>query len=365
MNSLTDDIAEELDMDHIYVTFSRVFVDASFVGPNAYFLWIKGCLMLQLRQKLLKKGWIKKKPLNVEKLIATLLLEQTQAIHYYAKTKEDNIAGFFFADFPYVENEGCTYKVADLFTVDIDLDKKVFVKAKLDDETLTASETLTLLWFNTIAAQHVKLHALANWGVNPAPEVKAVNPQLHRNSIITILYNYFGFTCFKGYFDTWKSMGLLSEGWNPETFVECFKHGIRDNIWQHPNIEELAKYSRFVTFIVKTRAVFISEFAKYKDDFPGVHGEAMFVGTVLHSLDHSLMDWNLQDPLWLDVDHPRFGMMAEIGRVVKVGFVSDLPFIMFSKRFKDHGHPFYESVYKKAAKFDKLLADTMDTCIIK
>eukprot|EP00594_Rhizosolenia_setigera_P019149 CAMPEP_0178978970 /NCGR_PEP_ID=MMETSP0789-20121207/25532_1 /TAXON_ID=3005 /ORGANISM="Rhizosolenia setigera, Strain CCMP 1694" /LENGTH=360 /DNA_ID=CAMNT_0020668923 /DNA_START=561 /DNA_END=1640 /DNA_ORIENTATION=- len=360
MNSLTDDIAEELDMDHIYVTFSRVFVDASFVGPNAYFLWIKGCLMLQLRQKLLKKGWIKKKPLNVEKLIATLLLEQTQAIHYYAKTKEDNIAGFFFADFPYVENEGCTYKVADLFTVDIDLDKKVFVKAKLDDETLTASETLTLLWFNTIAAQHVKLHALANWGVNPAPEVKAVNPQLHRNSIPF-------FTTISDSLVS-KVISTLGKAWvcylkdgTPETFVECFKHGIRDNIWQHPNIEELAKYSRFVTFIVKTRAVFISEFAKYKDDFPGVHGEAMFVGTVLHSLDHSLMDWNLQDPLWLDVDHPRFGMMAEIGRVVKVGFVSDLPYIMFSKRFKDHGHPFYESVYKKAAKFDKLLADTMDT----
>jgi len=44
MNSLTDDIAEELDMDHIYVTFSRVFVDA-------YIRWSE-CL-LSVDQRLL------------------------------------------------------------------------------------------------------------------------------------------------------------------------------------------------------------------------------------------------------------------------------------------------------------------------
>ena len=53
-----------------------------------------------------------------------------------------------------------------IFAVDIDLDTKKFVKAKLDDLNLTAMETFILLWFNTIAAQHVKLHAMANWGIN-------------------------------------------------------------------------------------------------------------------------------------------------------------------------------------------------------
>lgn len=91
----------------------------------------------------------------------------------------------------------------------------------------------------------------------------------------------------------------------------------------------------------------------------------VFVGTILHSLDHSLMDWNLKDPLWLDVDDPRFGKMAEVGRVVKVGFVSDIPGLYFHKRFKGSGHPFYEAVYRKAAKINKKFADHMDTCIIK
>ena len=59
-------------------------------------------------------------------------------------------------------------------------------------------------------------------------------------------------------------------------------------------IEELSKYSRYVKFASKVRAIFLSEFQKYKHLFPGVNGEAMFIGTVLHSLDHTLMDWNLE-----------------------------------------------------------------------
>jgi hypothetical protein len=38
-----------------------------------------------------------------------------------------------------------------------------------------------------------------------------------------------------------------------------------------------------------------------------------------------------RDPLWLDVDDPRFGKMAEVGRIVKVGFVSDIPGLYFHK----------------------------------
>ena len=89
------------------------------------------------------------------------------------------------------------------------------------------------------------------------------------------------------------------------------------------------------------------------------------MGTVLHSLDHTLMEWNLDDPLWLDIHDSKFGKMAEIGRIVRVGFVPDLPLLYFHKRFKNSGHPFYDAVYEKAAKVNKKLADNMDTCIVK
>lgn len=362
--------AKELDMDHIYVGFKDFLWGFTFIGPFSQLLWMKGTTILRIRDYLVRKGLMKPAPCDYEALCATLLLEQTQAVHYYARTSKDsklgNIAGFFFANFPYVDND-CNYRVADLFAVDIDLDTKRFVKAKLDEVSINAKETTILLWFNTIAAQHVKLHAMANWGVNLDDALKDVNPFFRQSSVVTVMYNYFGYTSFNSFMKQWAKQGLVSEEWagDAKPLVQEFNHGIKDNIWQHTQIDELVKYSDFVTFVVKVRAIFLAEFKKYKAMFPGANGEAMFVGTVLHSLDHTLMDINLKDALWLDVDDPRFGKMAEVGRVVKAGFVSDVPGLYFHKRFKDSGHPFYESVYEKAAKINKFMADNMDTCIIK
>lgn len=362
--------AEELDMDHVYIRYLDFLWGFLFIGPMSYYLWLKGTCILRFRIMLVKLGLMKKPvPDDIEGLIATFCLEQTQVINYFARTKKDselgNIAGFFFADFPYIDND-LNYKVADLFAVDIDLDTKKFVKAKLDDLNLDAMETFILLWFNTIAAQHVKLHAMANWGINDHISLKETNPFLRRNSVVTTIYNYFGYTSFSTFLDTWEKQGLLSDGWTSKgPLLKCFNHGIKHGIGQHGNIIDLVPHSQFVNFVVKVRMIFMDQFAKYKDLFPGIDGEAMFVGTVLHSLDHTLMEWNLPDPMWLDVDHPRFGKMAEMGRVVRVGFVQDVPFLYFNKRFKGSDHPFYKAVYEKAAKIDKKLADHMDTCIIK
>ena len=107
------------------------------------------------------------------------------------------------------------------------------------------------------------------------------------------------------------------------------------------------------------------QFSLHKDCFPGVNGEAMFVGTIVHSLDHTMAERNLEDPLWLDVHDSEFGLMAQIGQIVRVGFIPDLPGLYFHKRFKGSGHSFYEAVYHRAAKINMDLADNMDTCIIK
>ena len=98
---------------------------------------------------------------------------------------------------------------------------------------------------------------------------------------------------------------------------------------------------------------------------PGIDAESLFVGTVLHSLDHTLMGWHCEDPLWLDIDHPRFGPMASVGRVVRAGFVEALPSLFFERHMRGSNHPFFKAVYNRAAKIDKLYADHMDTCIIK
>ena len=110
--------------------------------------------------------------------------------------------------------------------------------------------------------------------------------------------------------------------------------GIEEGIVVHHNTCDLQKHSKLVNLIIKTRTFSMSEFAEHKDSFPGIDGEAFFVGTVMHSLDHTCMDNNLDDPMWHDVNHPKFGRMAEVGRIVKVGFVQDVPGLIFEKRFQ-------------------------------
>ena len=100
-------------------------------------------------------------------------------------------------------------------------------------------------------------------------------------------------------------------------------------------------------------------------DFPGIDGEAMFIGTVLHSLDHTNMAWNLLDTLWLDTSDARFGNLAELGRFVRAGFVDDLPGVCWPRHFQHAPHPFYAAVYAEARKIDEKLARHMDSAIIK
>merc|ERR1712241_892869 len=126
--------------------------------------------------------------------------------------------------------------------------------------------------------------------------------------------------------------GIVDQSWDPKALVACFDQGINDGIWQHTNIHDLAKYSDFVKFVIKLRPMFMSEFEKYKLCFPGCNGESLFVGTVLHSLDHTLMEINMADPLWLDTTDPKYGLMAELGQVVRVGFIPDVPGLYFHKQ---------------------------------
>jgi hypothetical protein len=81
------------------------------------------------------------------------------------------------------------------------------------------------------------------------------------------------------------------------------------------------------------------------------------------------MEWNMKDALWLlDPEiSPKFHVMAELGRIVRVGFVEDLPCLLFTRHYnKNAPGSFCQKVYTEAAKINKKLADQkMNTCIIK
>ena len=148
---------------------------------------------------------------------------------------------------------------------------------------------------------------MGNWSLNNHPNHKINNSFHARNSIVTVMYNYMGFTSFNKYLPLWVKLGILSKEWMGKDITEYFLHGIDEGVTSHQLIRGLAKHSELVHFVTLTRSIFLEEFAKHKRLFPGCDGEAMFVGTVLHSLDHLMASRILEDPFWLDVECKRQG----------------------------------------------------------
>jgi len=163
------------------------------------------------------------------------------------------------------------------------------------------------------------------------------------------------------------------------------KKGLDEGFPIHKHIRQLMPYSQYVSFIVKVRNCFLNLFEVYKGDFPGIDGEALFIGTVMHGLDHTQFEHVVKDCLWLrcttggerysavdglalnngKVDGRQLLYIEELTRFVRCGFVTDPSGILFTYRFKDHSHPFFKSVYRFAHKLNPRLAASLDCCIIK
>lgn len=267
-----------------------------------------------------------------------------------------------WTDMPILDGSGAV-QTAKLMRIDIDLDNRCFEKGTLDGEPLAARDALILVWFHVIFANHVKIHSYANWACNPMNH--ACDAFHHRMMVTTTMYNYFGHTVFPRITSYWKKCGVSK--YNFHNISEVIERGIKNGVPNHAGIIELAPHSEFARFIIPLRKYFHKTFQEHSDEFPDLDAESFFIGTVMHSLDHTLMGWNLEDPMWLDTERcdPRFRVMAELGRFVRAGFVEDLPFLMFNKNYSNAPNKFHKRIYSYAAKVDKRLADHMDCCIIK
>mmetsp|Transcript_45840 Transcript_45840/g.143400 ORF Transcript_45840/g.143400 Transcript_45840/m.143400 type:complete len:341 (-) Transcript_45840:653-1675(-) len=156
-----------LDMDHVHVPFVDFLWGMYFLAPNGVVLWATGIAVLKVKKLLRRLGLWRAAAYDPDALIAELLLESFQAMHYTCQRVTDDgrrLANFSFTRFPYLEHG--VFKVSCLFTVCVDLDRRRFVKATLSDEALSAREALILVYFNAITADHVKIHAFSNWAAN-------------------------------------------------------------------------------------------------------------------------------------------------------------------------------------------------------
>merc|ERR1719361_2680459 len=95
------------------------------------------------------------------------------------------------------------------------------------------------------------------------------------------------------------------------------------------------------------RTFFMKTFELYKGDFADIDPEALFVGTILHSIDH-IPSKNMAKLLLTaeKVVEPKFAADVEWGLLLCN--LTDSPLCRFyESRFSHASHPFFRKVYKK------------------
>jgi hypothetical protein len=351
-----------LNMDHIHVPFLPFLAAYYLLVPNATFLWMSASVKLVLRERLHKAGFLTVKPCDYPRTVAKLCLDGMESINFKGiETAEtgEQLAVFLWRNISFIRMDASVGKVG-AFKILVDLTSRRMVEATIDGDQVSAKKALTLLWFDTVFGTHVKIHAMANWGIAHQAE----NLQIKWMQWCTVMYNFFGFTTFtRTITEFWYRVGFTLRCYS--NVMKASSSSAASGVPFHGDIRKLCEHSELVDFLTKVRRKFLVEFRRYHADFEGADGEGMFVGTICHSLDHCMMDENLEDPLWLDVDDPEYGAMAELMRHVRVGFVPDLPGLLFNQRYKHLSHPLYQNVYNYAAFVNPWFADRMDAAIVK
>eukprot|EP00035_Acanthoeca_spectabilis_P014446 m.276285 g.276285 ORF g.276285 m.276285 type:complete len:221 (-) comp16141_c0_seq2:132-794(-) len=220
---------------------------------------------------------------------------------------------------------------------------------------------MTIVSFFAMIQSHGVVHAYANWGVNVEPEVDSF---VRRMGILTVVYNHLGFAIFRETAWLFYPLGLVKHFYRT-SIVQLLHLGMKNKVRSHHDLALLDQHSKLVHFVLRLRPVFISEFVKEKDAmFPGIDGEALFIGTVIHALDHATFERALADALWLDTTHPRFGEMARLCAVLRVGFLEELPCLLTKIKLCD-GPRFYRRIFDAAMLIDGQLAGDLDACIAR
>ena len=360
---LHNDGEQLLDMDHMKLTFVQFLWGYLMLLPRLFFCNLEGyfCVIFSM---LFYCVW--PQPCDYNVLVANLLLESSMCLYYVQtlsdQSKSSAVAKFVISSAALIFNDG-KLSMKDDIIIFIDLIDRKYVEGSLGGKVLSAQDAAVVIGFVWMSSHHVKSHSYANWGSNS--DTKSIGKKcsiIEELSIVTTLYNHFGYKGFPIFCNLASSLGLVCK----VEMAETLQSGIDRGVNYHAHIIELYSYSKYVKFITKVRGHFLHEFVKYKQtDFPTIHGEALFAGTVLHSTDHSQFRRYFYSNLWCRPLSKEYDTMGRLFFFVLVGFTNDLPLMINGYRFKNINHPFFHDIYKFSYDIDNFLASHMDGCICK
>merc|ERR1712137_210596 len=331
-------------------------------------MYIIGLIKLTARAWLIRHKLIKRPHVDHGRKVAEFMMETALAMYFHRFVSAGGAGKmhgeFFVPKLPWITDYR-EYRQDDFHLV-LDLEEKRFVSANLGGMKLSAADALIIVTAFSYSCAHATIHDMANWGVNPEGE----HPFLRLMSEITVYYNYLGSESFPRLAVFFGNLGFYN--WIHKS-VRCGDKQVngfaclvstRPPVCQHAQVAMLSKYSEFVNFIIKVRRKFLSEFNMFHKDFVGCDAEACFVGSVMHSLDHTQMAHIISDGLMCTSDTGGFQYMQEISQSVRFTAVDDIP-VLFPKSFKDSPHPFHQHIYEYAKNINERLARKMDCCIVK
>ena len=361
--------ADELNADNVRVTFSDFLWVSYMIVPNAALLW--GIAIFKMffkrgqKSSMYSEGQRRGHKVNFshERLVAKMLLESAEIVHYEKMVDveaEIKHAIFRWHDLDLLNKQNRVTRASEM-TVVIALPEKIMVSAVLDDTEVSAKQTTILVAFHNWGILHPKLHAFANWAVNVE---NYENPHLRQASVITVMYNHFGFRSFPIIARWLYNCGIAKQRWS--NLQDVWEQSL-NNFVPHfkETLKEIEPFSNTCRFLMSLRQPFFAEFEKHKASFPFINKRALFLGTVMHSIDHCNAFWNVEDHTWFDVDDERFGNLAELCRFVLLAAVDDPPLVQWPKRCYNSHHPFFKRVFEIAISLDSKLASHMDIAIVK
>ena len=150
----------------------------------------------------------------------------------------------------------------------------------------------------------------------------------------------------------WGTRGKSVDSVASDSHAQVLGRTHLQSVPTHKHIYALQKYSNYVDFIIKTRSFFLSEFAKHQADFPGIDGESLFLGTVVHSTDHGNAT-HVCKPWDLVGKTTAYKANEEIAGLVSSTFTDRLPLITLAcdMRFKHAKHPLFLKTYEVSLPF--------------
>jgi hypothetical protein len=361
--------AECLDMNHLHLSWPQYLWASHFVSLPSMALLVYGRIKM-LGLHALKKSGILKQPSDEHLRLTAgrLLLETSCAIQLVSISEKDGkeVGKFVWSSIPLIVDlpEG-PKSIISCLSIEVELKAAKVASAKIHmtakEEDVKMRDLMAILAHIISGYQHPKIHAYANWGIDPQGFASHVDPYLRQMAVVTTMYNHAGFHNAPGLFALFygEKAGIA--------FADVVGAAMKIPTPAHPQVRKLMPYSKLVKFITELRTPFFPIFKEHEGSFPtSISGEAYFLGTILHSLDHAMYcRWIPQLDFVATTPSPQYQTMKGMQEMVRFSLSDDLPFIAFARFYREAPMAFHQKVYKAACEINKDLADLIQTCIIK